>query len=383
MRHPTGTMRTGKGDAVTFIPSVFLMVVLSCASLWSVPDAGAERIKDIARFEGVRENQVIGFGLVMGLDGTGDKGLATVRGVANMLQRMGLTVRPIDIKAKNVAAVMVTAQLPPFPKPGVKVDVLASTLGDATSIQGGTLLLTPMKGPDGKVYGLAQGPISLGGFGASSGGSTVQKNHLTAGRVPEGLIIEREPPFSIGESDRIRLFLNRPDLTTAVAVAKSINSALNSDLAAATDASGVTVVVPQEYRSRVVQFMSMIEGLQTTVDVPARVVVNERTGTVVIGDKVRLAPVALAHGSLTIDIKTSFNVSQPPSFGPEGSRTVVTPESDIAVKEQRAALSEVSGATLGEIVRALNALGVTPRDLIAILQALRSVGALRAELEII
>jgi flagellar P-ring protein precursor FlgI len=371
-----------KRNAKTVVPGILFVGLLFFASFLRTPYADAERIKDIARFEGVRENQVIGFGLVTGLDGTGDKGLATVRGVANMLQRMGLTVRPLDIKAKNVAAVMVTAQLPPFPKPGVKVDVLVSTIGDATSIQGGTLLLTPMKGPDGKVYGLAQGPLSLGGFVASSGGSTVQKNHPTAGRVPEGMIIEREPPFNIAEADQVRLFLNRPDLTTAVSVAKTINEAFNANLAAATDPSGVTVAVPQDYKGRAVQFMSLVEGLKATVDVQARVVVNERTGTVVIGENVRLSPVALAHGSLTIDIKTSFNVSQPPPFGSEGSRTVVVPDSDVSVKEQKAALSEVAGATLGEIVKALNALGVTPRDLIAILQALRSAGALRAELEI-
>ncbi len=381
-----GIPRTRKTiwDRVEGKTAPFILVFALLVSVSLMPaSVDAERIKDIAKFEGVRENQVIGFGLVLGLDGTGDKGLATVRGVANMLQRMGLTVRPVEIKAKNVAAVMVTAQLPPFPKPGVKVDALVSTLGDCTSLQGGTLLLTPMKGPDGRVYGLAQGPISLGGFGASGGGSSVQKNHLTAGRVPEGLIVEREPPFSVADGDRIRLFLNRPDLTTAVSVAQTINNSFKSEIASATDPSGVTVAVPQEYRGREVQFMSMIEVLQATVDVPARVVVNERTGTVVIGDNVRLSPVALAHGSLTIDIRTDFNVSQPAPFGPSGSRTVVVPDTDIAVKEQKASLSEVSGTTLGEIVRALNALGVSPRDLIAILQALRAAGALRADLEII
>ncbi len=343
----------------------------------------AERIKDIASFEGFRENQLIGYGLVVGLDGSGDKGLATMQGIANMLQRMGLTVRPNDIKAKNTAAVMVTANLPPFPRPGIRVDAIVSTIGDAKSLQGGTLLLTPLKGPDGKVYALAQGPVSIGGFVGGGGGTAVQKNHPTAGKVPEGVIIEREPPFNLVNGQEAKLFLKRPDFTTAKEVAFKINEFLKSDYASAIDPSTVRLRIPDEYRGRIVEFVSRVESIEVNVDQPAKVIINERTGTVVIGEKVKVAPVAIAHGNLTIEIKTEYTVSQPPPLAHEKAETVVVPEKEVKVKEEKAALIEVSGTTLGEIVKALNALGVTPRDLISILQALKSAGALRAELEII
>lgn len=343
----------------------------------------AERIKDIASFEGFRENQLIGYGLVVGLDGTGDKGLATMQGIANMLQRMGLTVRPNDIKAKNTASVMVIANLPPFPKPGIRIDAIVSTIGDAKSLQGGTLLLTPLKGPDGKVYGLAQGPVSIGGFVGGGGGTAVQKNHPTTGKVPEGVVIEREPPFNLINGSEIRLFLKRPDYTVAKEIALRINEALKFDYASSVDPSTVKIKIPPEYKGRVVELISFIESIDVNMDFPARVVINERTGTVVIGEKVRVSPVAIAHGSLTIEIKTEFKVSQPSPLAPERAETVVVPQKEVQVKEEKAALVEISGATLGEIVKALNTLGVTPRDLISILQALKAAGALKAELEII
>lgn len=343
----------------------------------------AERIKDVASFEGVRENQLIGYGLVVGLDGVGDKGFATMQATANMLQRMGLTVDPNDIGAKNTASVMVTANLPPFPKPGVRVDVMVSTIGDAKSLQGGTLLLTPLKGSDGKVYALAQGPISIGGFVGGSGGTTVQKNHPTAGRIPEGAIVERDVPFILAEGDRIKIFLNRPDFTTASEIVKKINEEFRSGCASTLDPSAVRVNIPAEYKDRTVEFITRLEGLEVPVDASAIVIVNERTGTVVIGDRVRIAPVAIAHGNLTIEIKTEYDVSQPPPYAPRSAETVAVPKTEIDAKEQKAALMQVSGVTLGEIVRGLNALGVTPRDMISILQALKAAGALRAELEII
>ncbi|MBI4620078.1 MAG: flagellar basal body P-ring protein FlgI [Desulfobacterales bacterium] len=343
----------------------------------------ADRIKDIANFEGVRDNQLIGYGLVVGLNGTGDKGIATMQSVANMLQRMGLTVKPNDIKAKNAAAVIVTSTLPPFPKFGTKIDALVSTIGDATSLQGGTLLLSPLKGPDNKVYALAQGPLSIGGFIGGGGGTTVQKNHPTTGKVPEGVIVEKEIPFILGNGSEIKIFLRRPDFTTVTEMAKKINEALNFEYASPIDPSSIRLKIPPDYQNKEVELITFIEGLDVPVDLPARVVINERTGTVVIGDKVRISPVAIAHGSLTIEIKTEFEVSQPPSFAPESAKTVVTPKTAVDVKEQKASLKEVSGITLGEIVRALNALGTTPRDLISILQALKAAGALRAELEII
>lgn len=362
---------------------VCLLIVAMCVVCLAAADADAERIKDIATFEGFRENMLIGYGLVVGLNGVGDKGDATLQSIANMLQRLGTTVRFKDIKAKNAAAVMVTAKLPPFPKAGTKVDALVSTIGDAKSLQGGTLLLTPLKGPDNAVYALAQGAVSVGGFVAGGGGTTVTKNHPTAGRVPEGVIIEKEPQFTLGDGGEIRVFLNRSDFTTARKIADAINKALASDYAVSHDPSAVSVKIPSQYEQKLPELVSIIEGLEVNVDVPARIVVNEKTGTVVIGDKVRISPVAIAHGSLTIDIKTEYQVSQPGAFAPQNARTAVVPDTDVKAKEQKSSLMEVSGVTLGEIVRGLNALGVTPRDLISILQALKSAGALRADLEII
>ncbi len=359
---------------------LFLLFTVHC-SLFTI--AHAERIKDIASFEGVRENQIIGYGLIVGLDGTGDKGLATMQSIANMLQRMGINVRPTDIKAKNTAAVIVTAKLPPFPKPGIRIDASVSTIGDAKNLQGGTLLLTPLKGPDGNVYAVAQGPVSIGGFTGGGGGTTVQKNHTTAGRIPEGVIIERDIPFVLGNGNEIKIFLHKPSFSTATEITKKINEELGSEYASAIDPSAVLLKIPSEHKNRLVELITAIEGLEVQIDLAARVVINERTGTVVIGDKVRLSPVAIAHGNLTIEIKTDFKVSQPSPFAPEKAETVVVPRTDITVKEEQASLVEISGATLGEIVRALNILGVTPRDLISILQALKSSGALRAELEII
>lgn len=368
----------------SFVVSGLFSVLFFLLSFFlCIPSVSAERIKDIASFEGFRENQLIGYGLVVGLDGSGDKGLATMQGIANMLQRMGLTVRPNDIKAKNTASVMVIANLPPFPKPGIRIDAIVSTIGDAKSLQGGTLLLTPLKGPDGKVYGLAQGPISIGGFVGGGGGTTIQKNHPTTGKVPEGVLIEREPPFNLASGSEIKLFLRRPDFTTAKEIAFRINEELKFDYASPADPSTVKLRIPPEYKGRLVELISMIESIEVNVDVPARVVINERTGTVVIGEKVKVSPVAIAHGNLSIEIKTEYRVSQPLPLAPEKAETVLVPEKEVKVKEEKAALVEVSGTTLGEIVKALNALGVTPRDLISILQALKAAGALRAELEII
>lgn len=343
----------------------------------------AERIKDIASFEGVRDNQLIGYGLVVGLDGTGDKGVSTMKSIANLLTRMGLAVDTGDISAKNTAAVIITATLPPFPKPGIRLDGLVSTIADAKSLQGGTLLMSPMKGPDGKVYALAQGPVSIGGFTGGGDNSKVQKNHPTTGNLPAGVIVEREPKFTLGADGFLKIFLHRPDFTTASGVAARINEAAGQRIASTLDPSAVRVRIPEEYAGRVVEFVTMLENVQAEVDEIARVIINERTGTVVIGENVKIAPVAIAHGNLTIEIKTDYRVSQPLPFSPKGAQTVVTPSDRVSVREDEAFLMPVSGVTLGEIIKGLNALGVTPRDLIAILQALRAAGALRAELEII
>jgi len=362
---------------------LFLQLAVCSLTLFLASAVFGERIKDIASFEGVRTNQLIGYGLVAGLNGSGDKGLATMQTIANMLQRMGVTVNPKDIGAKNSAAVMVTATLPPFPKPGMRIDVLVSTIGDAKDLVGGTLLLSPLKGPDGSVYALAQGPVSIGGFIGGGGGTTTQKNHLTAGKVPEGATIERDLPFTLGSGGEIKLFLRHPDFATASSVVGKINETLKAGYASTIDSSAIRLKIPGEYREKIVDLITLLEAVDVAVDVAAKVVVNERTGTIVIGDKVRIAPVAISHGNLTIEIKTEYKVSQPQPFAPGNAETVVVPQKEVKVKEERAALIEVSGVTLGEIVKGLNALGVTPRDLISILQALKAAGALRAELEII
>jgi len=371
--------RRAKGPARVLL-ILCTAVALLCGA--GVPSR-AERIKDLAAFEGVRENQLIGYGLVVGIDGKGDQGLATQQTIVNMLQRMGLVVNPNDLKTKNVAAVIATAMLPPFPRPGTRIDVTVSAIGDAKTLQGGMLLLTPLKGPDGKVYALGQGAVSVGGFVGGEGGNKVVKNHTTVGRVPRGGIVEKDLPFSLGKGDELRLFLHRQDFTNASRIAEKINESVKSGHSQAVDSATVMLQVPAEYKSRLPEFISLVEAIDVPVDMPARVTVNERTGTVVIGENVRISPVAIAHGNLTIEIKTELQVSQPKPFAPEKSETVVVPKTEVTAAEPKVSLTEVSGVTLGEIVKGLNTLGVTPRDLIAILQALRSSGALRAELEII
>ena len=363
--------------------SMYFIVCSLLSVLCALSSVYAERIKDIAKFEGVRDNQLIGYGLVVGLDGTGDKGKTAVQSISSMLKRMGVTVAPDDITTKSIAAVIITATLPPFAKPGMKIDALVSTIGDAKSIQGGTLLLTPLKGPDGKVYGLAQGPVSIGGFAAEGEGASSQKNHPTAGKVPEGITIEREPHFVLGNGHEIRLFLQDADFATAENISNKINEAFEGKYAFPVDPSAVKVVIPDAYRDNIVGMITKVESLEVPVDMTAKVVINERTGTIIIGSNVTISPVAIAHGSLAIEIKEQPLVSQPPPFAPENAETTVVPRTDISVREQKASLVQISGITLGQVVRALNALGVTPRDLISILQALKASGALRAELEII
>ncbi len=360
--------------------------VFLVAQLFGPGLASGERIKDIAHFYGVRENALIGYGLVVGLNGTGDKdGAYLFQPIANMLTRMGVRISPSEIegKTKNVAAVIVTAKLPTMVKPGSKIDVLVSSIGDAKSLQGGTLLMTPLKGPDGKVYAVAQGPVSIGGFSAGGGGTKSVKNHPNVGRIPGGAIVEREVPVNLSGRKRLELLLDNQDITTAVRVADRINEVLGGKYAKAETPSAVSVEVPESFRSDVLTLMARIEQIEVSVDTNARVVINERTGTVVIGENVRISPIALAHGGLTIQITTEYGVSQPPSFAPESAETVVVPQKTVTAREQEGALVQVKGATVGELVRALNALGVTPRDLVAILQAIKAAGSLKGELVII
>jgi len=354
--------------------------------LGAAPALAQVRVKDVARVYGVRDNDVYGYGLVVGLAGTGDRSTAspfTPQSIANMLQRLGINVPPITLNSKNVAAVMVTAKLPPFVKAGATLDALVSSLGDASTLQGGTLLMTPLQGPDGRVYALAQGPISVGGIIASGGtGDSVQKNHPTVGRVPGGALVEREVPSAL-DPTVISLTLLQGDFTTAVRLAAAVNGAGMGPLARPLNPTTVSVAVPPAEQVRLVEFISRLESLSLKVDAPARVVINERTGTVVLGSQLRIATVAIAHGNLIVQIKNETQVSQPGAFAPIGSQTVVVPKSDVGVKEEKNQLAIVrEGASIGDVVQGLNALGVTPRDLISILQAIRQAGALMAEIEI-
>ena len=366
------------------IVCVFLVVA---TGIFLIPDAHAVRIKDIVDIKGVRENQLVGYGLVVGLEGTGDSddALFTIQSLASLLEKMGVTVQPDDIEdVENVAAVMVTTNLPPFASLGSRIDVLVSSIGDAENLQGGTLLFTPLKGADGKVYAVAQGPVSTGGFAVSgNSGDQVQKNFPTVGRVVGGALVEKEIHSDFNQKDSLTLALHKPDFTTASRVAQAINRAFYSQLAQTDNAGSIRVSVPENYLGNTVQFVTMIESLGVTPDMVSKVVVNERTGTVVMGENVRIATVGIAHGNLSIQINESQDVSQPLPFS-RGGRTVVTPDSDIVVQEGKNPIFLVeSGVSIGEVVKALNALGVSPRDLIAIFQALKAAGALQAELEII
>jgi flagellar P-ring protein precursor FlgI len=363
------------------------MAAWAGASAPATAPAGAEaRVKDIARVLGIRDNSLYGYGLVVGLQGTGDKSTNspfTPQTIANMLQRLGIAVPVERLEGKNVAAVIVTAKLPPFAKPGSTVDVTISSLGDASTLQGGTLLLTPLQGPDARVYALAQGALSVGGSAAAgASGDTVQKNHPTVGRIPNGAIVEREV-VSVLDTGSVTLMLQRPDATTAVRLAEAVNGAGEGAVARAVDPSTVTVSVPVSYQPRLMEFIARIETLTLSVDVPARVVINERTGTIIMGSQIRISTVAIAHGNLTIQVKEQPQVSQPGAFAPQGAQTVVVPRSNVTVKEEKSRLLVVNeGVSIGDVVQGLNALGVTPRDLISIMQAIRAAGALMADLEI-
>lgn len=364
--------------------SILLLLFISLTVSPLISPANAVRIKDMATVGGVRDNQLIGYGLIVGLNGTGDKKGTefTIRSVTSMLTKMGITIDPSVVSVKNVAAVMVTAKFPPFAKKGSHIDVIVSSIGDATSLQGGTLLLTPLKGADQEVYAVAQGPVSLGGYIGGSGGDSVQKNHATVGRISGGAIVEREVELAINGKKDITISLRQQDFSTSVRLADAINQSLKQKLAIPEDPGTVMLTVPSEYQAKVVELIASIENLDIQVDAPARIILNERTGTVVMGENVRISTVAISHGNLTVQIKTQVEVSQPGAFSK--GETVVVPQRDVSVEEQPARLMVLpSGVTVDEVVRALNSVGITPRDLIAILQAIKAAGALQADLEII
>ncbi len=349
-----------------------------------VPGAWAARLKDIADVEGVRGNQLIGYGLVVGLNGTGDGNSVefTTKSISNMLEKMGIKVNPEDIKVKNVAAVMVTATLPAFIRPGSRLDITLSSIGDAKSLQGGTLLFTPLKGADGNVYAIAQGEVTIGGFSVAGGGDTAQKNHPTVGTIASGAIVERAIPFDLFQSQRVRIVLRQPDFTTMTRVVGEINRHFHRPIAVAIDAASVEVPLVAELTRDPIGAVAQLERLEVEPDIGARVVVNERSGTIVMGENVRIGKVALAHGNLNISIRSETQVSQPQALSETGQTAVVT-NADVSVGEEDKSLGVVGGEiTLGQLVSALNSLGATPRDLISIFQALKRAGALQAELEI-
>lgn len=344
----------------------------------------AARVKDITYLKGVRENQLIGYGLVVGLQGTGDgtSSQFTMQSLATMLNNLGIGIDASTINVKNVAGVIVTAFLPPFAKMGAKLDIMVSSLGDAKSLKGGTLLLTPLKGADGQVYAVAQGAVTIGGFSEEKAGASTTKNHPTVGKIPGGGSIEKELSFDFSMTKELTYSLHSADFTTANRVARAINKELRGSFAQAKDSATIVVQIPDNMKDQIVQLVSQIEVIKVNPDVMAKVVVNERTGTVVVGQDVRISTVAIAHGSLTISIQPNISVSQPEGFS-EGT-TTVTAEPTIEVKEQQNNLAILpSSVSIGDLVKALNAIGVTPRDLIAVFQAIQAAGALQAELEII
>ena len=367
--------------------ALLLTAILASAALWWPASAEAARIKELASVQGVRMNQLVGYGLVVGLDGTGDQTSSAPfanQSLLALLQQMGVTVPPGgSMQLKNLATVLVTAQLPAFAQPGQQIDVVVSSLANAKSLRGGTLIATPLKGADGQVYALAQGNLIVGGAGASAAGSKVQINHLSAGRIPEGATVERSVATPLNQGDTIQLDLNSNDFAMAREVVRTINQRAGSNVADALDGRAIRVRVPASADARVA-FMADIENLDIKQAAPAaKVVINARTGSVVMNQSVTLAACAVAHGSLAVTISTTPQVSQPAPLS-RGGQTVVTEKADIAITQQAGALVQMpAGAKLADVVKALNSLGATPQDLLAILQAMKSAGALMAELEVI
>ena len=364
--------------------TVAVVLALAAAGTPAAADT-TSRLKDVVSLQGPETLPLMGYGLIVGLNKTGDRRqtIFSTQSLANILQQMGVSVRPGEVKVENIAAVLVTANLPVYARPGVRLDVTASSIGDARSLQGGTLLATALRGPNGQVYALAQGPLSIGGFGGGSGGNSVQVNHLTVGRVPNGGLVQQGSGVAMPVTDVLPLSLHDPDFATATRVAASINGDLGEGSAKVMDPGTVIVAVPSQYKSSLPELMARLEALTVTADTPARVVINERSGTIVVGATVRIGAAAVAHGNLSVKISTKFEVSQPNALARTGD-TVVVPNQQVDVREGTARLVSLEeGTTLDAVVRALNTLGATPRDIIAIMQALKTAGALRAEVVII
>ena len=373
--------RYSPNQMLTYGVAIVMILVLSTTSSWAL-----SRIKDLADVEGVRENLLIGYGLVVGLDGSGDSlgnSPFTKQSLESMLERMGVNVRGSKFQTKNVAAVMVTANLPPFANQGTRLDVTISALGDSSSLRGGTLLVTPLIGADSEIYAVAQGTVIVGGFTAQGEGASVSKGVTTSGRISNGAIIERELAYDITKLQEIRLSLRNPDLTTAKRMADVINSYLGGNAAQTLNPTTVAVAIPKRFRGDMVALLAEIEQLRVEPDQLARVVIDEQSGIIVMGQEVRVSQVAIAQGNLTIRVTETPQVSQPSPFAEFGD-TVVVPRTDIEVDDQEDNKLTVlrTGVTLQELVDGLNALGVGPQDMISILQSLKVAGAIQADLEV-
>ncbi|HWC01026.1 MAG TPA: flagellar basal body P-ring protein FlgI [Bryobacteraceae bacterium] len=362
-----------------------ILSVVFAASIFPLASRGATPVRNLVSIEGVRDNQLLGYGLVVGLNGTGDKQqtIFSVQSLTNLLSRMGVSVPSANILVHDVAAVLVTADLPAFARSGDRIDVTVAAIGDATNLQGGLLVMTPLKAANAQIYAVAQGSVITGGFVAGRGGNSRTVNHPTAGRIPGGAIVERGAP-SVEPDGRIHLQLLRPDFTTAARIAHALNQRFKDwGTVAHTDNAGlVSVDTPAAWKARTVEFIAAIQDVPVEPDRPARIVVNERTGTVVFGGDVHIAPVSILHGALSVNIETSYNVSQPAPLSQ--GKTTVTPQTKVTANAGAArSVSLESGASVEELVRALLSIGTTPRDIIAILQSAKAAGALDAELEVI
>jgi flagellar P-ring protein FlgI len=345
------------------------------------------RVKDLVDVQGIRDNMLVGYGLVVGLNGSGDSlrnAPFTQQSLNTILERLGVNTRGTTMQTKDVAAVMVTANLPAFAAQGTRIDVSVSALGDAKSLQGGTLVVTPLFGADGEIYSLAQGPVAVGGFSAQGQGASVTRGVPTAGRIANGAIVEREIGFKLADAQTLKLSLRNPDLTTATRIAEAVNAYIGGNVAVVSDPSTVHLLVPTAYKGGVIGLLTDVEQLKVTPDEPAKVVIDENSGVIVMGADVRVSTVAIAQGNLTIRVTETPQVSQPTPFS-EGGTTQVVPRTQIQVDDSHgnkmAVLSQ--GASLHQLVDGLNALGVGPRDIISILQAIKAAGALQAEIEVV
>jgi flagellar P-ring protein FlgI len=357
------------------------LMLLGAASLLQA----ASRIKDIASFEGVRDNKLTGIGLVVGLNGTGDRSqtIFATQALANYLERNGITVSSTTMRVKNIALVSVNATLPTSSRQGSRIDITVSSVGDASSIQGGVLLPTQLTALNGEEYAVAEGQIALGGFSAGGGGNRVQQNHPTVGRIPNGGTVEREAIIDFAGKTHLNLVLYQNDFTTASRAVQAVNASAKSEIAHAVDGRTIEIKVPASYSNQIVEFISMIETATMEIDSPARIIINEKTGTIVLGKDVRISEVSIIHGSLSLQVGTVLKVSQPEPFSKTGE-TIVVPDTTLSVQEDKGKTVTLhNGASIEEIVKALNVIGAGPRDIIAILQAIKAQGALQADLEII